>query len=56
MASTILPGGLAPYNYDDHTWAVPMWNMAQSIWYRKSVFDAAGIQPPTTWDEWLAAV
>ncbi len=49
------PAAVAPYNYDGHTWAVPMWNMAQSIWYRKSVFDAAGIQPPTTWDEWLAA-
>ncbi len=49
------PSAVAPYNYDGHTWAVPMWNMAQSIWYRKSVFDAAGIQPPTTWDEWLAA-
>jgi len=34
---------------------VPMWNMAQSLWYRKSVFEEAGIEPPTTWDEWLAA-
>src|SRR5690606_14888689 len=32
-----------------------MWNMAHSLWYRKSVFEEAGIEPPTTWDEWLAA-
>jgi multiple sugar transport system substrate-binding protein len=25
------------------------------IYYRKDLFEAAGIAPPTTWDEWLAA-
>ena len=50
------PAALAPYSYDDHVWAVPLWNMAHSLWYRKSVFEEAGIEPPTTWDEWLAAV
>jgi multiple sugar transport system substrate-binding protein len=49
------PAAVEPYSYDDAVWALPLYNMAQSIWYRKSVFDAAGIQPPTTWDEWLAA-
>jgi multiple sugar transport system substrate-binding protein len=46
---------VAPYTYDDHTWAVPLYNMAHSLWYRKSVFEEAGIEPPTTWDELLAA-
>ena len=55
-AHTFFPAALEPYSYDDHVWAVPMWNMAQSLWYRKSVFTDAGIEPPTTWDEWLAAV
>ena len=55
-AHTYFPAALEPYSYDDHVWAVPMWNMAQSLWYRKSVFTDAGIEPPTTWDEWLAAV
>ena len=50
-----VPAAVAPYTYDGHTWAVPMWNMVQSVWYRKSVFEAAGIKPPTTWDEWLDA-
>jgi multiple sugar transport system substrate-binding protein len=49
------PAAVAPYTYDGHTWAVPMWNMAQSLWYRNSVFQDAGIAVPTTWDEWLAA-
>jgi len=50
------PAAIAQYTYDGHTWAVPMWNMAHSLWYRKSVFAEAGVQVPTTWDEWLAAV
>ena len=32
--------------YDGHTWAVPMWNMAHSLWYRKSVLQAAGVEVP----------
>ena len=40
------PAAIEQYTYDGHTWAVPMWNMAQSLWYRKSVFEEAGIEPP----------
>jgi multiple sugar transport system substrate-binding protein len=47
---------IAPYNYDGAIWAVPLYNMAQSLWYRKSVFEEAGVTPPTTWSEWLEAV
>ncbi len=50
------PAAVAQYTYDGHTWAVPLWNMAHSLWYRKSVFEEAGVEVPTTWDEWLAAV
>ncbi len=50
------PSAVEPYTYDDHTWAVPLYNMAHSMWYRKSVFAEAGITPPTTWDELLVAV
>ena len=45
-----------PYSYDGAVWAVPLYNMAHSLWYRKSVFEEAGVEPPTTWDEWLDAV
>lgn len=44
-----------PYTYDGHTWAVPLYNMAQSLWYHKSLFADAGVTPPSTWEEWEAA-
>ncbi len=53
---TFYPTAVEPYSYDGHTWAVPLYNMAQSMWYRNSVFEEAGIEQPQTWDELLAAV
>lgn len=50
------PAAVEQYTYDGGTWALPLYNMAQSLWYRKSVLADAGIEPPTTWDEFLAAV
>lgn len=50
------PAAVEQYTYDGATWALPLYNMAHSLWYRKSVFAEAGIEPPKTWDEWLAAV
>ncbi|WP_340023707.1 sugar ABC transporter substrate-binding protein [Paenibacillus sp. FSL K6-1096] len=46
---------LAPYQYEDHTWAVPVFGMVQALWYRGDLLSAAGIQPPTTWDELKSA-
>lgn len=46
---------IEPYTYDGHTWAVPLYNMAQNLWYHKGMFEAAGVTPPTTWAEWEAA-
>jgi multiple sugar transport system substrate-binding protein len=46
---------VAPYSYDGGVWAVPLYNMAMSLWYRKSVLEAAGVAVPTTWSEWEAA-
>lgn len=46
---------IAPYSYDEHIWAVPLYNMAHSLWFRNSVFEEAGIEPPTTWTELRAA-
>ncbi len=42
---------LDQYTYNGHTWAVPLWNMGLSLWYRKSDFEAAGINPPKTWSD-----
>jgi multiple sugar transport system substrate-binding protein len=46
-----------PYVYDDNTWAVPLFGMIQVLWYRKDMFEAAGLdpdQPPQDWDQLLA--
>ena len=43
------------YTYDDGTWAVPLWNMSMNLWYRPSVLEEAGVEVPTTWEEWRAA-
>lgn len=50
------PTAVEPYAYDGHTWALPLYNMAHSLWYRPSVFAEAGVEPPKTWEEWEAAV
>ncbi len=37
------PAAIRPYTYDGGVWAVPLYNMAVSLWYRKSVLDKAGL-------------
>ncbi|MGP1397668.1 MAG: ABC transporter substrate-binding protein [Inquilinaceae bacterium] len=43
------------YSYDDGVWAVPLYNMTMHLWYRRSVFEEAGIDVPSSWDAWRAA-
>jgi multiple sugar transport system substrate-binding protein len=50
-----LTATIAPYSYDGGVWAVPLYNMALSLWYRKSDLEQANISVPTTWTEWKAA-
>jgi multiple sugar transport system substrate-binding protein len=50
-----LEAAIAPYTYDGEVWAVPMYGMAMSLWYRADVLEEAGIEPPTTWEELLEA-
>ena len=53
-----LPSAVQPYKYEDHTWAVPVFGMVQMLWYRKDLFEKAGLDPeapPKTWDELRAA-
>jgi len=41
-------------SYDEHIYAVPWYNVAQALYYRKDFFAAAGLdpnRPPKTWDE-----
>ena len=49
-----IPSAVQPYKYEDHTWAVPVFGMVQMLWYRKDLFEKAGLDPeapPKTWDE-----
>jgi multiple sugar transport system substrate-binding protein len=46
----------APYRDDDQYWAVPLYGMVQMLWYRKDLFQAAGITAaPKTWSELQSA-
>lgn len=50
-----LAASLAPYTVNGHIYAIPMIGDPQFIYYRKSMFQAAGIsQPPTTLDELIS--
>jgi len=45
----------AAYRDDNQYWAVPLYGMVQMLWYRKDLFQQAGIaQAPKTWSELLA--
>jgi multiple sugar transport system substrate-binding protein len=50
-----IPAAVKPYSYDGGVWAVPLYNMALSLWYRKSALQAAGVAVPQTWSQWQAA-
>jgi raffinose/stachyose/melibiose transport system substrate-binding protein len=54
---TINPGAMSIYAYNGKQYGVP-WDMGMiGFWYNKALFEQAGITaPPTTWDEYLAAV
>ncbi|WKA55487.1 ABC transporter substrate-binding protein [Planococcus shixiaomingii] len=46
-----IDASLTPYQYEDHTWAVPVFGMVQALWYRKDKFDEANLEAPETWDD-----
>ncbi|MGB7338572.1 MAG: extracellular solute-binding protein, partial [Phototrophicaceae bacterium] len=46
---------LAPVTYEDNIYAVPMIVDTTLIYYRISLLEEAGIEPPTTMDELIAA-
>lgn len=49
-----LPSYLAAVQKDGDSWAIPDWALHQEIWYRTDLFEAAGLEVPTTWDELMA--
>lgn len=50
-----LSSSLTPYQYEDKTWAIPVYGMVQVLWYRNDLLTAAGVNPPKTWDELKSA-
>lgn len=47
------PVPLEAVTFNGHVWGVPFANGFNLLWYRKDLYEAAGLQPPTTWDELL---
>ncbi len=48
------PAATALYRDQGEMWAVPLYGMIQVLWYRKDLFEQAGITaPPATWEEML---
>jgi multiple sugar transport system substrate-binding protein len=52
---TFLDSYVQQFKWDNEVWAVPMWGMVESLYYNKALLAKAGVQPPTTWSELLAA-
>jgi multiple sugar transport system substrate-binding protein len=40
---------------DDSTYCMGYASGSPVLWYRTDLFEEAGLEPPDTWDEWLAA-
>lgn len=47
--------GLDAVDSDEGVFGLPLMNSAAGfLWYNKTIFDQEGLQPPTTWDEWIS--
>ncbi len=44
------------HTFADHLYALPVQADISGLWYRRDWFDAEGLTPPTTWEEWLALI
>jgi ABC-type glycerol-3-phosphate transport system substrate-binding protein len=42
---------LVPYEFDDHTFALPETETCLMMFYRKDILDELGLKVPTTWEE-----
>jgi multiple sugar transport system substrate-binding protein len=50
-----IPRNLVTPTSDGKAYDIPAVTESMGLYYRKDLFEAAGLQPPTTWDEWLFA-
>jgi ABC-type glycerol-3-phosphate transport system substrate-binding protein len=51
-----LPRALDVARFEDKLWGIPQTVHPHLLWYRKDLFDEAGMTPPATMEEWRAAV
>jgi N,N'-diacetylchitobiose transport system substrate-binding protein len=49
-----LPGLEEPGKWEDRTYGIPFYAGDRTVIYRTDMFEQAGVEPPTTWDELLA--
>jgi len=52
------PSTLRPFTWKGKYWSVPLYNMAEVLWYRPDLFQKAGLdpaKPPKTWSDMLNA-
>jgi N,N'-diacetylchitobiose transport system substrate-binding protein len=49
-----LPGLAEPGQWEGRTYAIPFYAGDRTVIYRMDMFEQAGIEPPTSWDELLA--
>ncbi len=58
VSENVVQGALAGATWKDELVSVPFWANTQLLWYRKSVAQAAGLDPattPVTWDQLIEA-
>jgi multiple sugar transport system substrate-binding protein len=55
LSKTFFGGPLKGALYGGKLWAVPWYNNAAVLFYRKDLFDAAGVKPPATYDDLVQA-
>lgn len=49
-----LPGLAEPGQWEDKTYGIPFYAGNRTVIYRTDLFEQAGVEPPTTWEELLA--
>jgi multiple sugar transport system substrate-binding protein len=52
-AQDFYPGPWATVLWENHVWGLPLNTNTQVLFYRKDYFEAEGLSPPTTWEEFL---
>lgn len=53
--SDFLPAFLGNSYYDGQLWSIPFQRSAVVLYYNVEMFEAAGLEPPTSWESWATA-